>query len=83
MTQTATFHAPLTLFDTLWQRHLLLQTEDGECRLNVDPCRKPLLLEALDDIGLTLQRADRIRAFGVRHRAASPSFFSVIHPIIF
>lgn len=75
MTQTATSPAPLTLFDTLWQRHLVEQTEDGKCLLDLDPTRKQLLLEGLDDIGLTLQRADRILAFGVRHRAASPSFF--------
>jgi 3-isopropylmalate/(R)-2-methylmalate dehydratase small subunit len=42
---------------------------------DVDPSRKQRLLEGLDDIGLTLQRADRIRAFEVRHRAASPWFF--------
>ena len=44
-------------------------------RFDVDPSRKQRLLEGLDDIGLTLQRADRIRAFEIRHRAAAPWFF--------
>lgn len=44
-------------------------------RFEVDPSRKHRLLEGLDDIGLTLQRADRIRAFEARHRAASPWLF--------
>lgn len=42
---------------------------------DVDPSRKHRLLEGLDDIALTLQRADRIRAFEARHRAASPWLF--------
>jgi 3-isopropylmalate/(R)-2-methylmalate dehydratase small subunit len=42
---------------------------------DIDPARKHRLLEGLDDIGLTLQRADRIRAFEARHRAASPWLF--------
>jgi hypothetical protein len=41
-----------------------------ECLLDLDPSRKPRLREGLDDIGLTLQRADRILAFEVSHRAA-------------
>ncbi len=36
MTQTTTPPAPLTLFDKLWQRHLVEQTEEGECLLYVD-----------------------------------------------
>jgi hypothetical protein len=40
MAQTATPHAPLSLFDKLWQRHLVEQTEDGECLLDLDPSRK-------------------------------------------
>jgi 3-isopropylmalate/(R)-2-methylmalate dehydratase small subunit len=43
---------------------------------SVDPARKHRLLEGLDDIGLTLQQANRIRAFESRHRAASPWLFA-------
>ncbi len=41
----------------------------------VDPARKHRLLHGLDDIALTLQRADRIRAFEARRRAAEPWLF--------
>lgn len=38
----------------------------------VDAFRKYCLLNGLDDIGLTLQQADKIRAFEERHMAAQP-----------
>ena len=41
----------------------------------VDADRKNRLLHGLDDIALTLQRADRIRAFEGRHRASAPWLF--------
>lgn len=41
----------------------------------VDAFRKHCLLNGLDDIGLTLQQADAIRAFEQRHRASSPWLF--------
>ena len=42
----------------------------------VDASRKHRLLEGLDDIGMTLQKTDRIRAFETRHRQASPWLFA-------
>ena len=44
-------------------------------RFEVDAFRKHCLLNGLDDIGLTLQRADAVRAFETRHRAAQPWLF--------
>jgi 3-isopropylmalate/(R)-2-methylmalate dehydratase small subunit len=38
----------------------------------VDAFRKYCMLNGLDDIGLTLQKADKIRAFEERHIAAQP-----------
>jgi 3-isopropylmalate/(R)-2-methylmalate dehydratase small subunit len=38
----------------------------------VDSFRKYCLLNGLDDIGLTLRQADKIRAFEERHLAANP-----------
>ncbi len=38
----------------------------------VDAFRKHCLLEGLDDIGLTLQHADAIRAYEARRRAEAP-----------
>ena len=41
----------------------------------VDAFRKHCLLHGLDDIGLTLQESDAIRAYEARHRAAQPWLF--------
>ena len=43
---------------------------------DIDATRKQRLLEGLDDIGITLQNADLIRAYEARHRAASPWLFN-------
>lgn len=42
----------------------------------VDPFRRHCLLNGLDDIGLTLQRAERIRAYEARRRAEAPWLFA-------
>jgi 3-isopropylmalate/(R)-2-methylmalate dehydratase small subunit len=41
----------------------------------IDPGRKHCLLHGLDEIGVTLEDADRIRAFEERHRARQPWLF--------
>jgi 3-isopropylmalate/(R)-2-methylmalate dehydratase small subunit len=49
---------------------------DGKAySFEIDEFRKHCLLHGLDDIGLTLQDADAIRAFENRHRAAQPWLF--------
>ena len=42
----------------------------------IDPFRKHSLLNGLDEIGLTLQHADKIKAFEEKHRAAQPWLFA-------
>ncbi len=42
----------------------------------VDPFRKHCLLEGLDDIGLTLQHADEIRAYEAKRRQEAPWLFA-------
>ncbi len=44
----------------------------------IDAFRKHCLLNGLDDIGLTLQNADQIRAFEEQHKAKSPWLFGAI-----
>lgn len=44
-------------------------------RFNVDPAYKTRLLHGLDDIGMTLQHADAIRAYEDRRRAEAPWLF--------
>ncbi|MBA1242022.1 3-isopropylmalate dehydratase small subunit [Pseudomonas japonica] len=49
---------------------------DGKAySFEIDEFRKHCLLHGLDDIGLTLQDADAIRAFETRHKAAQPWLF--------
>jgi len=46
--------------------------DGGEITFDIDPFRKKCLLEGLDDIGLTMERADRIAAYEERAEAARP-----------
>ncbi len=52
----------------------LLSTVNGSATypFEVDAFRKYCMLNGLDDIGLTLQQADKIRAFEERHLTAQP-----------
>ena len=45
-------------------------------RFDIEPERKRLLLEGLDDIALTLRHADAIKAFEEKHRHAVPWVFA-------
>jgi 3-isopropylmalate/(R)-2-methylmalate dehydratase small subunit len=52
-------------------------TPGGETfRFEIDPFRKHCILNGLDDIGLTLEHADKIRAFEAKHRSAQPWLFA-------
>lgn len=54
----------------------LLQPDAGDAiTFSIDPGRKKRLLEGLDDIAVTLQRADRIRDFEARRRRTEPWLF--------
>ncbi|XKE43972.1 3-isopropylmalate dehydratase small subunit [Halomonas organivorans] len=56
--------------------HQRLVTPSGEIlEFEVDAFRKHCLLEGLDDIGITLQDEDAIRAFEQKHREARPWLF--------
>ena len=52
-------------------------TPTGESfKFDIDPFHKHCLLNGLDEIGLTLEHADAIKAFEEKHRAAQPWLFS-------
>ena len=52
-------------------------TPDGQSfAFDITEHRKHCLLNGLDDIGLTLQHADEIKAFEEKHKAAQPWLFS-------
>lgn len=53
-----------------------LTLSDGEViAFTIDPANKRRLIEGLDDIGLTLQFADQIRAYEERRRLEAPWLF--------
>ncbi|MDK2776422.1 MAG: 3-isopropylmalate dehydratase small subunit [Pseudomonadota bacterium] len=55
----------------------VIRTADGdEIPFDVDPFRKHCLLNGLDDIGLTLQDADVIRAYEEQRRQQAPWLFN-------
>jgi 3-isopropylmalate/(R)-2-methylmalate dehydratase small subunit len=54
----------------------LVSSHGDEIRFDVDPFRKHCLLEGLDDIGLTLQHVDEIRAYEDRRRGEAPWLFA-------
>ncbi len=59
----------------LQQQHITLP--DGErIAFDVDAFRRYCLLNGLDDIGLTLQHSDAIKAFEAKHRASQPWLFA-------
>ncbi len=50
--------------------------DGGTVTFDIDPFRKHCLLNGLDDIGLTLQKAEGIDAFEVRQRAQRPWLYA-------
>ncbi|MES9971441.1 MAG: 3-isopropylmalate dehydratase small subunit [Candidatus Thiodiazotropha sp.] len=54
----------------------LLLTNDQQIPFEVDEFRKHCLLHGLDDIGLTLQHVDDIKAYEARRRVEAPWLFN-------
>lgn len=55
----------------------MVTTPDGQAfSFEIDPFRKHCLLNGLDDIGLTMQKQDLIKAFEEKHRKAQPWLFN-------
>ncbi|MEZ5510854.1 MAG: 3-isopropylmalate dehydratase small subunit [Gammaproteobacteria bacterium] len=56
----------------------IIKPDGSTIAFEVDPFRKHCLLEGLDDIGLTLQDADAIRAYEAKRRQEAPWLFDAI-----
>jgi 3-isopropylmalate/(R)-2-methylmalate dehydratase small subunit len=54
------------------ERQELTGPDGGVVQFEIDPFRKRCLLEGLDDIGLTLEKADAIAAFEARRAQSAP-----------
>jgi 3-isopropylmalate/(R)-2-methylmalate dehydratase small subunit len=55
---------------------LAQQTINGKVRFDVEPRRKKMLLEGLDEIGLTLALEPKIAAFEAADRQRRPWIYS-------
>ena len=60
------------------QQQTVTRPDGVQYSFEIDEFREHCLLNGLDDIGLTLQDADAIRAFEERHRQAQPWLFGAI-----
>ena len=56
----------------------IIKQDGGEIAFEVDAFRKHCLLNGLDDIGLTLQDADNIKAYEAKRRESSPWLFDQV-----
>ncbi|TCK09443.1 3-isopropylmalate dehydratase small subunit [Marinobacterium mangrovicola] len=61
------------------ERQVVVSPSGEEFAFEVDGFRRHCLLEGLDDIGLTLQNADSIKAYEERRRQEAPWLFDAIH----
>lgn len=58
------------------QQQTILKPDGSSIEFSVDAFRKNCLLNGLDDIGLTLEDADKIRSFEENWRNAAPWYFT-------
>lgn len=56
-------------------RQVVVLADGHEVSFTVDQFRRECLLEGLDDIGLSLQESDAIKAFEQKHQTSSPWLF--------
>jgi 3-isopropylmalate/(R)-2-methylmalate dehydratase small subunit len=57
------------------ERQVIVKPDGSTIAFEVDSFRKYCLLHGLDDIGITLQDADAIKAFEARWKASAPWYF--------
>ncbi len=59
---------------------VVITPEGDRYSFEIDPHRKHMLVEGLDEIGLTLEHADEIRAYEQQRRAVTPWLFEDLGP---
>ena len=72
--ELATQSQPIELSVDL-QEQVVAMSDKLSYRFEIDGVRKNRMLNGLDEIGLTLEHADDIKAFEARHRNANPWLF--------
>ncbi|MBU2705279.1 3-isopropylmalate dehydratase small subunit [Zooshikella marina] len=58
------------------QQQVITLPDGQQFSFNIDEFRRNCLLQGLDEIGLTLQQADKIKAFEARHQQQFPWLFA-------
>lgn len=58
------------------EQQVVVSPTERSFSFEVDSFRKHCLLNGLDDIGLTLQKVDAIKAFELKHKATQPWLFN-------
>ena len=58
------------------EAQLITRPDGGQIAFEVDPFRKHCLLNGLDDIGMTMERAESIDSFEARDRIARPWLYA-------
>ena len=53
-------------------RQVIVAADGREMQFDIEPFRKHCLINGFDDIGLTLQQSDKIRAFEAERLARQP-----------
>ncbi len=71
----ATQEQPLLIKVNLYEQSLSF-ADNSILNFEIEAFRKHCLLEGLDDIGLTLQHVDKIRAYEIQHRQEAPWLFA-------
>jgi 3-isopropylmalate dehydratase small subunit len=62
------------------EKQLVTRADGSSISFDIDPFRKLCLIEGLDDIGLTMQKEERITAFETKRAQAQPWFDSSSQP---
>jgi 3-isopropylmalate/(R)-2-methylmalate dehydratase small subunit len=57
------------------ERQVIVRPDGEEVHFDIDPFRKHCLLNGLDEIGLTLQKADAISGYESQHKSSTPWLF--------
>ena len=60
------------------EQQVIRRADGADIAFEVDAFRRDCMLKGLDDIGITLQSADAIRAFEQQHRARAPWVFDLL-----
>jgi 3-isopropylmalate dehydratase small subunit len=54
------------------EKQKIISEDDSSIDFDIDDFRKKCLIEGLDDIGLTLQKKEKITQYGIKRKSTHP-----------